>query len=180
MINPTRLTLLTALLALPALSQAQGQPGTLTLPADASVEMAVITPLTLDKSTPRASNIIIHPVSKGSGSHTLPDYCVITGDAQIDDGRLRVTSEKMTCIEAEGGNSAIYSGELVAGAYDGDGNFSLPVCNGGSCKLTPDDSFLLILNDAVAIEQQSNPSAEINAQRRQHGQEEQQDKSKTH
>ena len=171
MINPSRLTLLAALLVLPGLSHAQGQPETLSLPADASIEMAVITPLTLDETTPSASDIIIHPVSEGSGSHALPNYCVVTGDAQIDEGRLRVTTKEMTCIEAEGGNSAIFSGELSAGAYDADGNFGLPVCSDGSCELTPDDSFLLVLSDAIAIEQQPNPSAEINAQRRQHGQE---------
>lgn len=170
MINPSRLTLLAALLALPALSQAQGQPETLTLPADASIEMTLITPLSLDEATPSVSDIIIHPVSEGSGSHALPDYCVATGDAQIDEGRLRITTKEMTCIEAEGGDSAIFSGELVAAAYDTDGNFGLPVCNDGSCQLTPEDSFLLILNDAIAIEQQPNPSAEINAQRRRHGQ----------
>lgn len=171
MINPSRFTLLAALLALPALSYAQGQPETLSLPADASIEMSIISPLTLDEAAPKVSSIIIHPVSEGSGSHALPDYCVVIGDAQIDNGRLRLTTRDMTCIEAQGGDSAIFSGELSAGAYDEDGNFGLPVCSDGSCELTPDDSFLVILNDAIAIEQQPNPSAEINAQRRQHGQE---------
>lgn len=171
MTNPSRLTLLAVLLALPALGNAQAKPEVLSLPAGASVEMALISPLKISEEKTSASNIIMHPVNQGIGSHSLPNYCVLTGDAQLDDDRLIITAKQMTCIKAEGADSAIFSGELSAAAYDADDSFGLPVCQDNRCTLTSTDSFTLTFSDAIDIEQQPNPSAEINAMRRQHGQE---------
>ncbi|MGO2131479.1 MAG: hypothetical protein ACTH3D_01070 [Halomonas sp.] len=171
MTNPSRLTLLALLLTVPGLGFAQAKPEVLSLPAGASVEMALISPLEISDAQPEASNIIMHPVSEGIGSHNLPNYCVLTGDAHLNDNRLTITARQMTCIKAEGADSAIFSGELSAAAYGADDNFGLAVCQDNSCSLTSTDSFKLTFSDAINIEQQANPSAEINAMRRQHGQE---------
>lgn len=171
MTNPSRLTLLAVLLALPGLGNAQTKPEVLSLPAGANVEMALISPLKISEEKASASDIIMHPVHQGIGSHSLPNYCVLTGDAQLDGDRLTITAKQMTCIKAEGAESAIFSGELSAAAYDANDTFGLPVCQDNSCTLTTTDSFTLTFSDAIDIEQQSNPSAEINAKRRQHGQE---------
>ncbi|MDR5867100.1 hypothetical protein [Halomonas koreensis] len=164
--TPTLLLMATAL-TLPGLAAAD----TLSLPADARVEMALVDELVLDAETPRLNDVVMHPVADGRGSHDLPDYCVVVGDAQRDGDRIRVTTEALTCIEAEGGDSEIYSGELTAGAYDTDGDFGIAACDADRCRLTPDDRFVLTLTRPVSIEQQANPSAEINERRRRHGEE---------
>ncbi|ATJ83218.1 hypothetical protein ACFPTY_09410 [Halomonas beimenensis] len=163
--TPSLLLMATALL-LPSLALGD----TLELPADARVEMEVVDDLVLDAETPRRADVVLRPVADGAGSHQLPDYCVVIGDAQRDGERIRMTTQALTCIEAEGGDSAIYSGELTAGAYDSDGGFGIAACDDGVCRLTPADRFMLTLTHPVSIEQQANPSAEINERRRQHEQ----------
>ncbi len=163
MIKPTILLMATAL-ALPSLAQGD----TLSLPADARVAMTLVDDLSLDAETPRVDDVVMHPAKSERGSHRLPDYCVVTGDARRDGERIRLTANALTCIETAGADSAIYSGELTAGAYDEDGGFGLAACQDGRCRLTPDDIFLLTLTRPLSLEQQPNPSAEINAQRRRH------------
>ncbi|UYG06298.1 hypothetical protein [Halomonas sp. M4R1S46] len=155
--------LLAAALVLPSLAMGD----TLELPADARIEMEVVDDLVLDAQTPRRDDIVLRPVDGGDGSHRLPDYCVVIGDAQRDGERIRLTTHALTCIEAEGGDSEIYSGELTAGAYDNDGRFGIAACDGDQCRLAPGDSFLLTLTSPIRIEEQANPSAELNAERRQ-------------
>lgn len=167
MIKTPSLLLMASALVLPSLAMAD----TLELPADARVAMEVVDDLVLDAETPRRSDVVLHPVADGGGSHQLPDYCVVIGNAQRDGERIRLTTQALTCIEAEGGDSEIYSGELTAGAYGDDGRFGLPACQGEICQLHPGDRFLLTLTQPLSLEQQANPSAEINARRRQHGQE---------
>ncbi|QFT84693.1 hypothetical protein FIU88_06865 [Halomonas sp. THAF12] len=163
MFKPTILLMATAL-ALPSLALGD----TLSLPADARVAMALVDDLTLDAETPSRDNVVMHPVQSERGSHRLPDYCVVTGNARRDGERLRLTASALTCVETAGADSAIYSGELTAGAYDEDGAFGLDACADGRCRLTPDDVFVLTLTRPLSLEQQANPSAEINARRRQH------------
>lgn len=163
MFKPTILLMATAL-ALPSLALGD----TLSLPADARVAMALVDDLTLDAETPSRDSVVMHPVQSERASHRLPDYCVVTGDARRDGARLRLTTSALTCIETAGADSAIYTGEFTAGAYDTDGEFGLAACQDGRCRLTPDDVFLLTLTRPLSLEQQANPSAEINARRRQH------------
>ncbi|GEK72237.1 MULTISPECIES: hypothetical protein [Halomonas] len=163
MFKPTILLMATAL-TLPSLAMGD----TLSLPADARVAMALVDDLTLDAETPRLDDVVMHPVHSERGSHRLPDYCVVTGDARRNGERVRLTASALTCIETAGADSAIYSGELTAGAYDADGDFGLAACQGDRCRLTPDDVFVLTLTRPLSLEQQANPSAEINARRRQH------------
>ncbi|MBB3229480.1 hypothetical protein [Halomonas stenophila] len=163
MIKTPTLLLMVASLALPSLAMGD----TLELPADAQVEMEVVDDLVLDAQTPRRDDIVLRPVDGGDGSHQLPDHCVVIGDAQRDGERIRLTTHALTCIEAEGGDSEIYSGELTAGAYDSDGRFGIAACDDDQCRLAPGDSFLLTLTSPLRIEQQANPSAELNVERRQ-------------
>ncbi|TFH88106.1 hypothetical protein EQG41_04165 [Billgrantia azerbaijanica] len=163
--TPTALLAALGLLALPATTVAD----TLELPADAQVAVTVIDRLTLDPEQARRDDILLHPVSGyDAATHELPEYCVLVGDARLDGERIRITTEALTCIEAEGGDSEIYTGELSAAAYESDGSYGVAAaCDGERCELTPDTPFLLQLASPLALEEQANPSAEINRQRRQ-------------
>ncbi|SEK87690.1 hypothetical protein [Halomonas daqiaonensis] len=155
--------MIAAVLAMPPLAMSD----TLELPADATVNVQVIDELTLSEQTPERNDLLIHPVADGDASHTLPEYCVLIGDARIDDERIRLTTQSLTCIETDGSESEIYSGEISAAAYDSDGDFGLAACQNGTCRLTREQTFQLRLASDLAIEQQDNPAAEINEQRRQ-------------
>ncbi|QFU01294.1 hypothetical protein FIU83_06545 [Halomonas sp. THAF5a] len=162
MIKTPAFLLMAAALAVPSLAMSD----TLELPIDATLDVQVIEPLTLTPQEPARDDLVIHPVAGGSASHTLPEYCVLVGNARLDGERIRLTTEALTCIETDGSESEIYSGELSAAAYGADGDFGIPACQGGECRLTPQQTFQLRLASDLAIEQQDNPSAEINAQRR--------------
>ncbi|RCV91322.1 hypothetical protein [Billgrantia montanilacus] len=141
---------------------------TLSLPTDASVAVQVIDELTLDADNPRQDDILLSPVSGDTGtSHELPEYCVLVGDARLDAERLRITAKSLTCIETEGADSEIFSGEISAAAYEMDGSYGLDACDAGRCELTPEHAFQLKLASALDIERQDNPAARINEQRRQ-------------
>ncbi|MBB3189337.1 hypothetical protein [Halomonas cerina] len=160
MIKPLALLLATALVPSLAMSD------TLELPADAEITVQVIDTLTLDNATPRHDDIVLRPVANSDARHRLPDYCVVIGDAQRDGERIRLTTKALTCIETEGSESEIYSGEFSAGAYDRDGHFGLDACQAERCTLRPEHHFTLRLASPIRIEEQVNPSAEINAERR--------------
>jgi len=123
--------------------------------------------LTLSTEAQERNDLIILPVADGNASHSLPEYCVLIGNARLNDQRIRLTTDSLTCIETDGSESEIYSGEISAAAYDTDGNFGIPACEDGSCRLTPDRTFQLRLASDLEIEQQDNPAARINEQRRQ-------------
>lgn len=158
----TPTTLLLAALLAPSLAFA----ATLELPADAYLEAQVIDRLVLDEETPRQDDILMRPVSEGYGSHQLPDHCVMVGDARLDGERIRLTTNAVTCIATDGSDSEIYSGEMSAAAYDSDGAFGIAACSDGRCELDPDHSFELRLASGLTIEQQENPSEQINVRRR--------------
>lgn len=159
----TKTPLLLGLLLAPSLALAD----TLELPADARLEVQLVESLTLDADTPRQDDILLRPVANGSGSHQVPDYCVMVGGAQLDGERIRLTTSSITCIDTEGSDSHIYSGEISAAAYDNDGNFGIDACQDGLCKLSADYGFELQLASDLAIEEQANPSEQINIERRQ-------------
>ena len=153
-----------ALLTLPATAAA----ATLTLPADARVAVQVIDTLTLDADSDRRDDILMRPVSDyPEATHQLPEYCVLVGNARLDGERLRITTTSLTCIEAEGGDSEIYSGEISAAAYEADGSYGVAACEAGRCELTPAHAFQLQLASELVIEEQENPAEQINIQRRQ-------------
>lgn len=159
----TKTPLFLGLLLAPTLAFAD----TLELPADARLEVQLVESLTLGPDTPRQDDILLHPVANGSGSHQVPDYCVVVGDAQLDDERIRITTSSVTCIDTEGNDSHIYSGDISAAAYDGDGNFGIDACQDGLCELSPEHGFELQLAGDLVIEEQENPSEQINIERRQ-------------
>ncbi|QTF94473.1 MAG: hypothetical protein J5F18_13655 [Halomonas sp. BM-2019] len=139
---------------------------TLELPADARLEVQVIDRLALDQESPRQADILLRPVANGQGSHALPDHCVMVGDARLDGERIRLTTSSVTCIATDGGDSEIYSGAMSAAAYDADGAFGIAACEAGRCELTPEHSFELRLASELSIEEQENPSEQINIRRR--------------
>ncbi|MEQ5802516.1 hypothetical protein [Halomonas sp. H10-9-1] len=159
----TKTPLLLGLLLAPSLAFAT----TLELPVDARLEMQVVESLRLDAETPRQDDILLRPVADGSGSHQVPDYCVVVGDAQLDGERIRITTSSVTCIDTDGSDSHIYSGEISAAAYDSDGNFGIDACQDGRCELSPEHGFELQLASDLVIEEQANPSEQINIERRQ-------------
>nr|WP_298251098.1 hypothetical protein [uncultured Halomonas sp.] len=159
----TKTPLLLGLLLAPSLAFAD----TLELPADARLEVQLVEPLTLGPDTPQQDDILLRPVADGSGSHQVPDYCVMVGGAQLDDERIRITTSSVTCIDAQGNDSHIYSGDISAAAYDSDGHFGIDACRDGLCELSPDHGFELQLASDLAIEEQENPSEQINIERRQ-------------
>ena len=169
MLKPFVFVLLAAL-AMPALAAQDA----LSLPVDARVDVQVIDNVTLDRASPEQNNVLLRPVSQAqsSASHHLPTYCLITAHAQLTDDRVRLTTQSVTCIEAEDSQPHVFSGELSAAAYDRDGSFGLDACRqrqDGQCSLAmigPDHTFQLSLGRALQIEAQRNPSAEINEQRR--------------
>ncbi|WP_299230818.1 hypothetical protein [uncultured Halomonas sp.] len=159
----TKTSLLLGLLLAPSLAFA----ATLELPADARLEVQVVESLSLDPDTPRHDDVLLRPVANGSGSHQVPDYCVMVGDAQLDGERIRITTSSVTCIDTEGSDSHIYSGEISAAAYGSDGKFGIDACQDGRCELSPEHGFELQLASDLAIEEQENPSEQINIERRQ-------------
>lgn len=157
-------------LAMPALAQT-----TLSLPAEARVNVQAIDSIVLDRDTPELANVLLRPVEQenSSATHRLPNYCLITADARLIDEGIRLSTRTVTCIEAEGDDRTIFSGELSAAAFERDGSFGLDVCTasrGGQCvsaELAPAHVFQLSIGRDTEITALSNPAEKINEQRRQ-------------
>ncbi|MGC3871902.1 hypothetical protein ACPF7Z_01375 [Halomonas sp. GXIMD04776] len=121
------------------------------------------------------TDVLLRPVTRDEADSTqpLPHYCLITANARLNDRRVRLTTESVTCIDAEDDSPAIYSGELSAAAFERDGDFGLDVCTNeqdGQCRkavIDPDHHFQLNVSEATSISAQDNPSEELNRQRRQ-------------
>ncbi len=147
----------------------------LDLPADTRIDVQVIDRITLDDSQEEMTDVLLRPVtrSKEASAQPLPPYCLITASARLNDRRVRLTTESVTCIDAEDDSPAIYSGELSAAAFENDGNFGLDTCTNeqdGRCTkavIEPEHHFQLNVGKATHIPAQENPSAELNRQRRQ-------------
>lgn len=170
MLKPFVYVLLAAL-AMPVLAA----PGTLHLPTDARIDVQVIDRVTLDQSTPEVANVLLRPAQReqSSTTHQLPHYCLITADAQLKGARARLTTQSVTCIETEGEQREIFSGELSAVAFERDGDFGLDVCNerqDGQCThavIVPDHTFQLNISRNTELNALTNPSEETNKRRRQ-------------
>ncbi|MDR5898406.1 hypothetical protein QC823_05325 [Halomonas vilamensis] len=139
---------------------------TLSLPDNATIGVEFVDSIAFSEGETRKEGILLRPSHYNDASHVLPDYCVFIGDAQLSENRLRVTVNDVTCIETDNADSAIFSGAISASAYDSDGQYGL-ACDNNQCIKLPGHSFSLTLSEALEIEAQDNPSAEINAQRRQ-------------
>lgn len=171
MIKPMRsaLTLFAVAMSMPLAAQA----GTLSLPAGASVAVEVVDTFTMTPGSGSQADVLLKPTAAASGEYDLPNHCLITADARLDGERIRFSASTLTCIEANADDSAIFSGELSASAEDLDGNTGVPACVEGSgrecqrVELEPGEAFQLRLRDALALEAQENPSAQINERRRQ-------------
>ena len=140
----------------------------LVLPNDAAVSVQVVDNLRISAEDPRRDDLLLRPTTGlAEATHELPEHCVVVANARQDDDRLRISTQALTCIETDGSDSDIYSGEVSAAAYELDGSYGLAVCNAEGCELDNDHSFLLKLANRLEIEEQENPSAQINEQRRQ-------------
>ena len=139
---------------------------TLSLPSEAIVGVEVVEELTFSSDQTRLSDILLHPKQAAGASHSLPEYCVIVGDASLVDDRIRVTTKETTCIETHDADSDIFTGEFSASAYAESGQYGI-ACEGNPCTLSPGQPFLLTLDESVDIQELDNPSAELNEQRRQ-------------
>ncbi len=139
---------------------------TLSLPTEATVGVEVVEELTFSSNEDRLSDILLHPTQAADASHSLPEYCVLIGNAHFVDGRIRITTEEATCIETHEADSDIFTGEFSARAYSEEGQYGI-ACEDDPCTLAPGQTFLLTLDEAVDIEELDNPSAELNEQRRQ-------------
>ncbi|WP_404377627.1 hypothetical protein [Vreelandella aquamarina] len=157
---------LTALLGTLFASPLHAEESTLELPSGAKVGVEVVEALKFDSSQTRYNEILLHPKPADSTTHSLPEYCLLVANAQLNGDRIRITTQDATCIETHDAESAIYSGSFSASAYAQDGQYGL-ACDGGSCSLAPGQSFVLTLEESIQIQAQDNPSAEINAARRQ-------------
>lgn len=142
---------------------------TLVMPERATFGVEFTENVAFAEGESRRDNILLRPNHDVDASHQLPQYCVIIGDAVRSDERVRVTAHDVTCIEADNAESAIFSGEMEGGVYDTDGQYGL-ACDDSACAFPSGRGFMLTLNESLDIDAQDNPSAEINAQRRQAGQ----------
>lgn len=147
----------------------------LRLPANARVDVQVVDSVVLDQHTPSKSDVLLRPVEReqSSATHRLPPYCLITAAARLEDQHVRLTTQSVTCIEAEGDRRTIFTGELPAAAFERDGGFGLNVCTRqqeGECVqavLEPAHHFQLNVSQDSELDALANPSAEINQRRRQ-------------
>ncbi|MEC9482272.1 MAG: hypothetical protein UMU75_02965 [Halomonas sp.] len=164
-------SVLMTLLAIPALA---APAATLSLPANARVDVQVIDSVVLDSRSPARTDVLLRPVhaAQSDATHRLPDYCLITADARIEGDRVRLTTQSATCIETASPQPEIFSGEFAAAAYERAGDYGLDVCTtrqDGTCQratIEPTHTFQLAIGRDVNIQAQANPSARINEQRR--------------
>lgn len=165
----TPAAILLAGLAMPAPAQT-----TLSLPAEARVDVQAIDSIVVDRDTPKQVNVLLRPVEQESSSatHRLPDYCLITADARLVDAGMQLSTRTVTCIEAEGDDRTIFSGELSAAAFERDGSLGLDVCTAsrdGQCVsalLAPAHVFQLSIGRDTELAALGNPAEQINEQRR--------------
>ncbi|GGC83451.1 hypothetical protein [Vreelandella lutescens] len=157
---------LTALLGTFFVSPLHAEESTLKLPSGAKVGVEVVEALSFDSNQTRYTDILLHPKQANGTTHSLPEYCLLVANAQLNGDRIRITTQDATCIETHDSESAIYSGDFAASAYAEDGQYGL-ACDSGACSLEPGQTFILALEESIHIEAQGNPSAEINATRRQ-------------
>jgi hypothetical protein len=172
--------LLAASLILPSLAMGD----TLRLPSQARIDVQVIDTLSLNQATPSRANVLLKPwvvrksvdspaaVDGREASHQLPSHCLITADAHLVDGRIRLSANTLTCIDMMGDTREIYSGKLSAAAREANGDFGVTATclasNAQGCQsveLRPAHAFQLELGQALAIEAQDNPSRRLNEQR---------------
>ncbi|MAX31966.1 MAG: hypothetical protein CME72_02720 [Halomonadaceae bacterium] len=157
---------------------------TLRLPSEARLDVQVVDTLSLSQATPSQANVLLKPATgRRSGdspsnadgqeaAHALPSHCLITADARLVEGRIRLSANSLTCIGLMGDAREIYSGKLSAAAREANGDFGVEAtCTASneqgcqSVELRPAHAFQLELGQALAIEAQDNPSRRLNEQR---------------
>ncbi|GGX90904.1 hypothetical protein GCM10007160_17960 [Litchfieldella qijiaojingensis] len=146
---------------------------TLRLPEDAAFEVRVIDDALLTQETPTLSDLLLQPVTSEHARYQLPSHCLITADARLEGERVRISAKTLTCIDTQGADSEIFSGELSAAGMESDGSYAVDACidkvDDGCerAELRPSHVFQLRLGRELALEPKDNPAARINEQRRQ-------------
>ncbi|MFC7367793.1 hypothetical protein [Vreelandella zhaodongensis] len=157
--------LLTAFLGSALTSPLLADDQTLSLPSGANIGVELIEEFSFSDDQSRHQAILLHPTEADGATHELPKYCILVANAQLTNGRIRITTQDATCIETHDAESNIFTGAFEASAYGEDGQYGL-ACDDASCTLSPGQAFLITLDESINIDAQNNPSAEINAARR--------------
>jgi len=151
---------------LPAFAETNSAEG-YKLPADTVLKVQVL----IDKSITQGEEVS-HLLLKSTGSETdatLPERCLMSADATLNNGKLSVNVTRALCVEP---NGHIYDGVMDAIAINAAGDQGInEACSGSSCNkatLQTGVDYRLKLNKSANIALVINQAEQINIQRRNH------------
>lgn len=151
---------------LPAFAESSAAEG-YKLPTDTVLKVQVL----IDKSITQGEKIS-HLLLKATGSETgatLPERCLLSADAEIDQGALSLHVNRALCVES---NGHIFDGVMDAVIVDNTGNTGIKEpCVGSSCNqavLKAGVDYRLKLQQSADIALVVNQTEQINIQRRNH------------
>lgn len=146
---------------------------TLRLSSDTLLDVHAIDEAELTRDAPEMADLLLQPLPVEGEREQLPEHCLITADARLDGERVRIVAKSLTCIDTQGEESEIYSGDFTASGMENDGSYGIDACTSaldGDCQraeLRPDHVFKMYVGETLSLEPQDNPGARINEQRRQ-------------
>lgn len=154
---------------LPAFAETSAAEG-YQLPTDTVLKVQVL----IDKSLSQGETVS-HMLLKSTGSETgatLPERCLLSGDAEIDNGRLSLHVNRALCVEP---NGHIFDGVMDAYLVNSSDKKGITEpCVGSSCNkavLQAGVDYRLKLLKSADIALVVNQTEQINIQRRNHKQE---------
>ncbi|OOV88453.1 hypothetical protein BTA35_0202790 [Oceanospirillum linum] len=137
------------------------------LPTDTVLKVQVL----MDKNISQGETVS-HLLLKSTGSETgatLPERCLLSADAAIDQGKLSLHVNRALCVEP---NGHIFDGVMDAVIISDSGNQGVTTpCVGSSCNqavLQAGVDYRLKLNKSADIALGVNQTEQINIQRRNH------------
>lgn len=134
------------------------------LPADTVLKVQVL----VDKSISKGETVS-HLLLKAAGSTgaTLPERCLMSANAEINNDQLEVSVNRALCVEP---NGDIFDGAMNARMMGASSSFGLKaVCASSSCDsavLRAGEDYKLRLLDSADIALVVNQTEQINIQRR--------------
>ena len=154
---------------LPAFAETSAAEG-YQLPTDTVLKVQVL----IDKNISQGETVS-HLLLKSTGTETgatLPERCLLSADAEINDGKLSLHVNRALCVEP---NGHIYDGVMDAVAINNAGKLGIQeACVGSSCNkavLQAGVDYRLKLKNSADIALVVNQMEHINIQRRHHGEE---------
>lgn len=151
---------------LPAFAETNSAEG-YKLPTDTVLKVQVL----IDKTITQGETVS-HLLLKSTGSETgatLPERCLMSADAMINNGQLSLNVSRALCVEP---NGHIFDGVMDAVAIDASGQKGLSeACVGSACNkvvLQAGVDYRLKLNQSANIALVVNQAEQINIQRRNH------------